>query len=301
MLSLETDGLRRHFGDRHAVNGLNLMVPDRSIYGFLGANGAGKTTSLRLILGLLKPDAGRVLLFGKPVRPFTARPGVGALIETPSLYPHLTGRENLDVSRRLVGLPVAEIDRVLEIVELSHAAKQRVATFSLGMKQRLALARALLGSPRLLILDEPTNGLDPEGVRAMRALLRDLPDRSGATLLVSSHLLNEVEQVATHVGLMHSGRLLLQAAMMDLLGQRQGPVLVSTRDQRESEKLLKQVGWRVGHHPAGLLEVSGPPLYLLPPEEVAALLVRKGQQVTHLSAKASSLEDIYHRHVRNAA
>src|SRR6476646_5976177 len=207
--ALETDRLTKDFGGKAAVCGVSLRVPERAIYGFLGANGAGKTTTMRLVLGLVRATSGTIDLFGRRLGR-DPMPRVGALIETPSLYPHLTGRENLDITRRLLGLPAAEIDRVLEIVELSAAGRQRVGAYSLGMKQRLAIARALLGHPKLLILDEPTNGLDPEGIVDMRNLIRRLPDADGATLIVSSHHLTEIERVATHVGLIHHGRLVME-------------------------------------------------------------------------------------------
>ena len=218
MALVVTAGLTRRFGAVLAVDDVAMTVPERSVYGFVGPNGSGKTTTLRLLLGLLAPTAGCVTVAGLDVarqRLAVARQ-VGALLEAQGFYPNLTGARNLDLSRRLLGLPATEVDRTLELVDLRHAADRRVQGYSLGMRQRLGIARALLGGPRLLVLDEPTNGLDPDGIAHMRGFLRDLPDRSGVTVLVSSHLLGEVEHSATHVGIMYRGRLVCEGRLADL-------------------------------------------------------------------------------------
>ena len=307
--ALETSNLTKRFGPSTllrtgkappAVDGVSLTVPRRAIYGFLGANGAGKTTTLRLVLGLLRPDAGEIRLFGRNSR--QGCPGdIGALIETPSPYPHLTGRENLDITRRLLGLGAAEIGRVLEIVDLVHAANRRVGGYSLGMKQRLGIARALLGRPRLLILDEPTNGLDPDGICEMRALLRRLRESGDVTLIVSSHLLSEIEQIATHVGLLHRGRLLLESPLDRLLGGT-AAVEVATGDRARTLLLLSQAGFEVEDDDVqDLLLVrrdhGGP----VDPAEIAELLVRQGQRIAHLARHRPSLERLYHRQIALAA
>ncbi len=293
--ALTTHDLTKRFEGRTAVDRVSLTVPEDAIYGFLGANGAGKTTSLRLVLGLLRPDAGRIAIFGRSVGD-RAAPRIGALIEQPSLYPHLTGRENLDLTRRLLGFAAPEIDRVLKIVDLVAAAGQRVGTYSLGMRQRLAIARALFGRPRLVILDEPTNGLDPEGIADMRRLLRRLPEVDGATLIVSSHQLAELEQVATHVGLLHRGRLLLERAIGDLLGGEQR-LEVGTSDQAASALLLGRAGYAISREPGSphlLLDRAAAP-------EVAALLVGNGQSLLHLAPRRATLEQAYHRAIADAA
>jgi len=286
-VALRTNRLTKKFAGRLAVDSVSLCVPARAVYGFLGANGAGKTTTLRLVLGLLRSNGGSIDLFGKRMGR-DPLPRVGALIETPSLYPHLNGRENLDITRRLLALPATEIDRVLDIVELASAARQRVGGYSLGMRQRLAIARALLGRPKLLILDEPTNGLDPEGILDMRALIRRLPEADGATLIVSSHQLSEIERVATHVGLIHQGRLLVQDRLDRLLGQ-QPQVEVVTNDLMATQKVLAGAGFAVLDG-GGLLLVDAPS-----PAEVAALIVSRGQQLHHLSLRRPSLEQTYHQ------
>ena len=293
-----TIGLTRRFKTTLAVNDLSLTVPRLAIYGFLGANGAGKTTAIKLILGLLRPDAGSIRLFG--IDCGRGRPRIGALMETPALYPHLTGRENLDLTRRLLGLPASEVDRVLEVADLRPAAGRRVGGYSLGMRQRLGIARALLGEPRLLILDEPTNGLDPDGIRDMRALLRRLPETGDVTLLVSSHLLAEVEQVATHVGLIHRGRLLAEAPLGALLGGDPA-VEVEASDPDTAAGLLRGAGLSVAPGSGRRLLLTGGPEREADPRLVARLLVEGGQDVIHLAERRRTLETVYHDHLARAA
>lgn len=300
MNALKASGLVKRFGKQAAVDGVSMHVPRGAIYGFLGANGAGKTTTLRLVLGLLRADAGRIMLFGDDVSRRGARPGVGALIEMPSLYPHLSGTENLDLTRRILGLGPAEIDRVLGIVGLRHARAQRVGGYSLGMKQRLALARAMLGRPRLLILDEPTNGLDPNGIADMRRLLKTLPEMEETTLIVSSHLLGEVQEIATHVALMHRGRLLVEDRIDTVLAG-DGAVAVATDDGEASRRLLEGAGFRVAVEDGRMMVRGGSPSLAAEPAQIAQLLVERGQRLVHLSRHTPSLEHVYHREIARAA
>ena len=297
--ALITELLTKRFGRQRAVENLSIRVPERSIYGFLGANGAGKTTTLRLMLGLLRPDRGTIRLFGQPVRRGGAR-GVGALIEAPSLYPHLTGRENLAITRRLLGLPPTETDRVLDLVDLRAGALRRVGGFSLGMRQRLAIARALLGRPRVLILDEPTNGLDPEGIVDMRALIRRLPDAEGTTLIISSHLLGEVEQVVTHAAMIHRGRLLMEDSLPALLSGP-GSLEVETAVPAASAALLVGAGLIAEPGRAGRLSVRTAAGSAPEPQSIARLLVEAGHELRHLAREKPSLERLYHRQLALAA
>lgn len=216
--AIETHALRRAFGDVTAVDGLNLAVPEGSVFGFLGPNGAGKTTTIRMLLGLIAPNAGEVRLNGCSLAQnrTQALSGVGAIVESPALYPNLTGREILTLSARLSGRPVRQALEQLERVQLVEAMDRKVSDYSLGMRQRLALARAMMGQPRLLILDEPTNGLDPAGIADMRALIRSLPETVGATVFLSSHLLSEIEQIATHCALMDKGTMVFQDRLVHL-------------------------------------------------------------------------------------
>jgi ABC-type multidrug transport system ATPase subunit len=297
--ALTTQSLSKSFGRQVAVDDLSVRVPVRSIYGFLGANGAGKTTTLRLMLGLLRPDRGAIRLFGEEVRRGGAR-GVGALIEAPSLYPHLTGRENLDISRRLLRLRQSEIDRVLDLVDLRAGGERRVGTYSLGMRQRLAIARALLGKPRLLILDEPTNGLDPEGIVDMRALVRRLPDAEGTTLIISSHLLGEVEQVVTHAAMIHRGRLLMEDSLPQLLSGP-GTLEIETGNPVASAALLGKAGFIVEPVRESRLSVGTQAGTPPDPNAIARLLVEAGHELRHLARERPSLERLYHHQLALAA
>ena len=246
-VAIETHDLTRRFGNRTAVDAVSMTVPERGIYGFLGRNGAGKTTTIKLLLGLLKADAGSARIAGIDIAAdrLGAARKIGALLEAQGFYPHLSGCENLDLSRRLLGLPAREIDRVLDVTEMTQHARRRVADYSLGMRQRLGLARAMLGAPPVLILDEPTNGLDPEGIADMRAFLRELPARTGATVLLSSHLLGEIEQVATHIGILSHGRLVLEGALAELKAGLAGEVAVATDTPERALALARAHGFDV--------------------------------------------------------
>jgi ABC-2 type transport system ATP-binding protein len=294
-LAIHTTGLTRRFGDLVAVEDLELRVPRGSIYGFLGPNGAGKTTTIRMLLGLIRPHAGQVRLFGRPLREerMALMRRVGALVESPSLYPHLTGRENLEVTRRLIGGSHRQVERALATVNLTRAADRRVKGYSTGMRQRLALALALLGEPELLILDEPTNGLDPAGIREMRQFLRRLPQAYGVTVFLSSHLLGEVEQVATHVGIVGQGRLLFQGTPEALQAQLEDRVTLGVDRPDEAARLLSRAGWSVHRNGTQRLHVAvnGRSDVTL----INAHLVQSGLNVFHLNLEQPSLEDVFLR------
>lgn len=220
---VETVDLTHRFaGGETALQSVNLQVPEGAIYGFLGPNGAGKTTTLKLILGLLKKQSGEIRVFGKDFASNRVEilRKTGAMIESPSIYGHLNAAENLRVLQKVYNAPVKRIAEVLKLVDLERTGNKKTSEFSLGMKQRLALAMALLPAPQLLILDEPTNGLDPAGILEIRALLRDLSENHGMTILISSHLLPEIEKIAAHVGIISGGRLLFQGTLDELLNKR---------------------------------------------------------------------------------
>lgn len=299
-LVVETHGLTRRFGAHTAVDSIDLRVPAGSVYGFLGPNGAGKSTTIRLLLGLLRGDAGTVQLFGKPLREHrqTLLRRTGALIEAPSLYGHLTGRENLDITRRLRDVTASRVECVLETVGLAGDADRRVKAYSMGMKQRLGLALALLGEPDLLVLDEPTNGLDPAGMHDVRSLIRRLPERTGATVLLSSHLLGEVERTATHVGVLRKGKLVFQEAASALAEQKERHVLLGTKRPGEAVRCLRTSGIEAEHRNGEGNERLAVPLERgMQSRGIAAhcttLLVESGFSVHHVVVEESSLEDTF--------
>ena len=290
---IETRGLTRRFDARIAVNELNLSVAAAGVYGFLGPNGAGKTTAIRMLLGLIRPHAGEVRLFGLPVAGNRAAlmRRVGALVESPSLYPHLTGRENLEVTRRLLGAPRNLIDGALDTVKLTKDADRRVREYSLGMRQRLGLALALLNKPQLLILDEPTNGLDPAGIHEMRDLIRRLPEEFGVTVFLSSHLLSEVEQIASHIGIIHEGELLFQGPLSELQTKQQMQLIVGVKQIDTAIDCLTKAGWNVHQSVDGMLSVGAKTSD--DAIRINNLLVEHRLDVFHIALAQPSLEDIF--------
>ena len=292
--AIETRGLTRRFGSRLAVDGLDICVPGGSIYGFLGPNGAGKTTTIRLMLGLLRPDSGQVLFNGEVLthqRREMLR-NVGALVETPSLYPHLTGRENLEVSRRILDLPRSRVGDALALAGLTTDADKLVRAYSLGMRQRLGLALAWLGQPALMVLDEPTNGLDPAGIRELRDHLRHVARDRQVTVFLSSHVLNEVEQIADYVGIIRDGRLLFQGKLHELL-QHHASLTLVTDGNSNAAAVLAAKGWRVLETAENTITVEGTS------DADAALinrdLLEHGIAVCRLERKSESLEDLFLR------
>lgn len=209
---VETEDLTKTYGAVNSVNQLQMQVGKGEIYGFLGPNGAGKTTTIRMLLGLIKPTTGNIKVFNRDLKTnrIDILREVGSLVESPSYYGHLTGHENLEVIRQMLQVPKKNIDEVLRIVRLEKQKDKLVKQYSLGMKQRLGIAMALLGNPKLLILDEPTNGLDPAGIQEIRELIKQLPKQYDMTVVISSHLLNEMDQIATQVGIINSGQLIFQ-------------------------------------------------------------------------------------------
>lgn len=296
MLAIETRDLCKRFGACMVVENVSLNVPQGSVYGFLGPNGSGKTTTMRLLLGLLKPDGGAIQLNGHDLRRNRrmALKHVGAFVESTSLYEHLDARSNLQITCHLLDIPLADVDRVLEIVELRADAKARVGTFSLGMKQRLALARALLGSPRLLLLDEPTNGLDPDGIIAMRELIRRLPEQIGGTVFVSSHMLAEVQQIADYAGLMLNGRLIMQNDVRSLIGTSQ-IVSITVDDAVRGKAVLAKKGMTVEQDDNAILRLYCSDNCSQSQQASAAnrALIEAGLEVAAIAPEERTLEDVY--------
>ena len=241
VFAIETHGLSKHFGRYPAVDGLTMRVPKGAIAGFIGPNGAGKTTTIRLLLGLVRPDAGSATVLGHSLTQFERYlPRVGALVEAPAFYPGLSGRTNLEVLARLGGHPGSRVNELLEVVGLSDRASDRVGTYSLGMKQRLGVAMALLPDPELLILDEPANGLDPLGIIEMRGMLRRLAGQ-GKTILLSSHLLGELEQLTDWLIMLNQGKALFCGPARDLLAQRV-EVVVEAQDAVQLDLVARIAG-----------------------------------------------------------
>ena len=215
---ITTEQLTKKYKNFTSVNNVSLHIRKSSIYGFLGPNGAGKSTTMKMLLGLTKPTAGSFTIDGKhfPADRLAILKEIGSFIESPSFYSNLTGRENLDIIRRILGLPATSVDEALELVGLSEFGNRLAKKYSLGMKQRLGLASALLGEPPILILDEPTNGLDPAGIHEIRNLVKSLPKRYDCTVLISSHMLSEIELLADDIGILNHGRLLFEGSLEDL-------------------------------------------------------------------------------------
>jgi ABC-type multidrug transport system ATPase subunit len=297
--AITSSGLTKRFGRQLAVAGVDLAVPAGSVYGFLGPNGSGKTTTIRMLLGLVFPTTGTHELFGEPFvnSARAVLPRVGALVEGPAFHPYLSGRANLmrvDAADRTTSSRTAgkRVDDALARVGLSAAAGKRYRNYSLGMRQRLGIAAALLRPRDLLVLDEPTNGLDPQGTREVRHLITQLGSE-GVTVFVSSHLLTEVEQVCSHVGVMSTGRMVWQGSLDELAAQHQARVRVSTPDT----ELAKDVLARLGLAGATVLDGAGPGaaavLGSTPPEQVTAELVRAGVRVRALTVERPDLEEVF--------
>lgn len=294
--AVQTKGLVKQFGAQQAVAGVDLAVPTGSTYGFLGPNGSGKTTTIRALLGLVTPTAGSCHLLGQdmPRQAMSVLPQVGALVEGPAFYPWLSGRDNLArLDAMGPGRPAAtrrqRIGEALERVGLSAAAGKKYRAYSLGMRQRLGLAAALLVPRRLLVLDEPTNGMDPQGTREIRHLMRDLA-AEGATVFLSSHLLSEIEQVCSHVGVMHRGKLLMQGTMDELRAVSEPRLRVGTDDPGRAAQVLQSLGMKPGAPEGDELSAL---LGTVRPEECCRALVEAGIGVRLLVKERASLEDAF--------
>jgi len=297
-LAIRTTGLQKVFRKQRAVDGIDLAVPRGSVFGFLGPNGSGKTTTIRMLLGLSSATAGSIEVLGEPMPRalHSVLPRVGALVEGPAFYPYLSGRANL--SRFDAADPTsdprtrkARVAGALDRVGLSHAADKKAHAYSLGMKQRLGLANALLSPRELLVLDEPTNGLDPQGTREVRNLIRSLAD-DGTTVFVSSHLLAEIEQVCTHAGVMRTGKLVAQGTLDDLRSAGARTVTVRTPDLGQAGSVLTRLGLTPRHEGGADVLVADLPHEVLP-ETIATELVRADVRIRGLAVGGGTLEDLF--------
>jgi ABC-2 type transport system ATP-binding protein len=288
-----TTGLRKTFRSRGrkvvAVEGLDLTVTSGGIHGYLGPNGSGKTTTIRMLLGLIRPDSGSMSLFGETVPKGLPRTiaRIGAVVEQPRLFPGFSGRDNLRLLSIAGGIDERRVDEVLDLIGLRERAADRVKGYSLGMKQRLALAATLLRDPDLLILDEPTNGLDPAGIREVRELMRSLADQ-GVTILVSSHILSELQQVVDHVTIINRGRLLASGPVDQILGQSRGGVRLTVDDPDRASGVLTGQGLVVVRDQESMLVTGAPD-----PAHVTKLLADQGLYVSSLHPRSNDLESAF--------
>ncbi|MCY9539570.1 ABC transporter ATP-binding protein [Paenibacillus alvei] len=287
-----TRGLSKFYNHVCRVNNINLEVLEGEIYGFLGPNGAGKSTTLKMLLGLAKPTDGRITLFGQELGKHrrTVLNQIGSLIESPSYYGHLTGLENMRVMQKLRGVPSKNVEEALRIVRLENQKNKQVEHYSLGMKQRLGIAMALISYPKLLILDEPTNGLDPAGIGEIRELIKSLPRQYGITVLLSSHLLSEIEQIATSVGIISDGNLLYQGKMETLQERNRSSLAIRTSNNTAAAAWMQNQGYMASLRDE-CLQIKH-----MSDQQVARLnkeLVLSGIDVLRIEERKRTLEDIF--------
>ena len=287
-LVIRTQGLTKHYGDVTAVDGLDLSVRPGEVYGFLGRNGAGKTTTMRMLLGLIKPTSGTATVMGHDPGTPDGLAQIGALVEAPTFYPYLTGRANLAATARYAGAPASRIEETLTEVGLTDRADEKVGGYSMGMRQRLGVASTLLKSPSLLILDEPTNGLDPQGMATMRTFIRGLA-QGDRTVVLSSHLLGEVEQVCDRVGVIEGGRLVAEGTVGELRGASTIQIKASPMDTA-----VEVLGRAVG---PDNISVDGDTIQVSADADQAPslnrTLVEAGVAVSELRGHVASLEDVF--------
>lgn len=290
---ITTDSLTKKYGKKDVVKNLDLRVPGGSIYGFLGPNGAGKSTTMKMILGLTKPTKGEIMVLGNEVNEknrLSVLRNTGSLIESPSYYGHLSGVENLEIICTLKNIPFSEIHHVLKIVRMEKQKEKKVSQYSLGMKQRLGLAAALLGNPKILLLDEPTNGLDPAGIQEMRELICSLPNQYGMTVLVSSHLLSEIDQMATHVGIINQGELIFQDSLSALHKHSHSRLILKTDNDTEALSFLLSFGFSASFEGKNLCLKATDNAAVI---KAVNILVQSGIGILRLNEQQMSLEDIF--------
>ena len=286
-----TDNLSKEYDGVYRVQELDIQIKEGDIYGFLGPNGAGKSTTMKMLLGLVKPTSGTIEIMGKPFNEKNRcdiLASVGSLIESPSYYGHLTGRENMEIIRRLLDLPKKNIEEAVHIVRMENQMEKKVKNYSLGMKQRLGIAMALARFPKLLILDEPTNGLDPAGIEEMRELIKMLPKQYGMTVMISSHILSEIDQMATVVGIINQGCLIFQERMSVLDMQREPQIILRTSDNNHAFQLLNKANPQ--------RTTDGLQIGALTDEQTGAVvqcLCSNGISVYRVEEHRESLEDIF--------
>jgi ABC-2 type transport system ATP-binding protein len=295
-LAIETDGLSKSYGEVRALDSVNLRVRQGEVYGYLGLNGAGKTTTIRALLGMIRPSAGAVKVLGQPVGPNGRGPWsqVGHLVESPAAYPELTVLENLEIARRLYHITDRNAtSRAIERLDLASCADRKAGALSTGNLQRLGLARALLHEPQLVILDEPAKGLDPAGVVEIRELLASLAHQTGVTVFMSSHILTEVDRLATRIGIIHKGRLIEELDAKKLEELRAPRLEIKARDLGATQSTLERAGYTVEVRDGTI--VLNESQAISAPDDVATLLVKAGTPPTRLAVEQEELEDHFLR------
>ncbi|MEN8906922.1 MAG: ABC transporter ATP-binding protein [Clostridiales bacterium] len=287
---IETKNLTKKFGSFTAVEGVNLKVPNGEIYGFLGPNGAGKSTTIRMLLGLIKMTSGEVNIFEKSITKNRVNilSKIGSIVESPSYYGNLTAYENLDIIRNILKQEKEQVLKALKIVGLMDAKDKLVKKYSLGMKQRLGIAQSLIGKPDLLILDEPTNGLDPAGIQEIRKLIIDLPKKMGITVLISSHILNEIELMANHIGIINKGNLLFQGPIKELQSMNKPKIKIKAEPKKGAIKKINELKYKFVENDDFITIKDDVDIAELNKE-----LVYSGHSVFHISQEDRSLEDIF--------
>lgn len=288
---VETQNLSKEYNGVYCVRDLDIRINEGDVYGFLGPNGAGKSTTMKMLLGLVKPSKGRIEIMGKPFNEKSRQEilkSVGSLIEAPSYYGHLSGRENMEIIRRLLDLSRKNIEDAIHIVRMENQMGKKVKNYSLGMKQRLGIAMALARRPKLLVLDEPTNGLDPAGIEEMRELIKELPAKYGMTIMISSHILSEIDQMAAVVGIINHGELIFQEQMTVLNAQREPYIILRTSDNSRACQILRNMN--------PLRTDNNLRLGAMTDEQIGAVvqsLCASGIAVYRVEEHRKSLEDIF--------
>ena len=294
---IRTEDISKHYGKLKAVDNVSINVRRGEIYGFLGLNGAGKTTTIRMLLGLIRPSSGRAYLNGTLINPDNSEmwKKMGYLVEVPYSYPDLTVHENLDIIRklRLIG-DTGSVHRIINLLKLEPYSDVKAKNLSLGNAQRLGLAKALIHDPEILVLDEPANGLDPEGIIEIREMLRDLAVKRGVTIFISSHILGEISRFATRIGIIHEGKLLHESSVTDMENLRRNSLHLKTRDQSGAMGLLTNYGYNTQLNEKDILEVTGKDA-IENPEKIAVILVNSGIPPTLLKVEEEDLESFFLR------
>ena len=295
MFLIETNELTKRYGDRNVVDSVNMHIPEKAIYGFVGENGSGKTTIMRMLTGLANPSKGTYRIKGvdnKNREIYKMREKISAIVEAPSLIPTFNARENMIYASLYLGLKITEekMSSVLKLVHLEDVGKKKVKDYSLGMRQRLGIAMALMNDPHILLLDEPLNGLDPQGIRELRELMIELNQKQGITILVSSHILSELEKVATHYGFIKRGKLIEEISANELIEKCKKSLTLKVSDEKAAIKVLKDMGCKdIQTLPSGEIKVFDK----VETKDVIKTLVLKNIDILHFNSSDKSVEDYY--------